>query len=120
MKASKYHSWWTHLGATRCNRVAAFLEFVREGGGAVGLIALCLLNGGISSAADATEPGVFPRATRATSLLVLPATSLRTPAEQTLAATLQGLVARTERKQIYLVSGGGYRLWHHELQASDG
>jgi len=70
--------------------------------------------------ASAQSPGVYPRGTNLTSLLVLPAANFGSPAEQVLAATLQGWVARQSSEQIYLDAGSGYSIWKNHLHQKYG
>ena len=63
---------------------------------------------------------VYPRGTNLASIWVLPGANFGSAAEQVMAATLQGWVARQSSDQIYLDAGTGYSIWKNHLHQKYG
>ncbi|MDB6065517.1 MAG: hypothetical protein JWR26_1725 [Pedosphaera sp.] len=66
------------------------------------------------------DTSVFPKGTNLSSIVVIGSGSLTSAAQQTLIATLQGIVARKSASQIYIDGGGGYTLWRNHLASAYG
>jgi hypothetical protein len=79
-----------------------------------------LVAGLLKSSVSAQSGVVYPRGTNLTSLWVLPGANFGSAAEQVMAATLQGWVARQSSEQIYLDAGTGYSIWKNHLHQKYG
>ena len=80
----------------------------------------CLLLAGCLGGLQAAPlDGLFVKGRPARHLYVINEASLRTPAEQILFATLQGLVAKNSDRQIFLQSRSS-DLWRGDLQTRHG
>jgi len=66
--------------------------------------------------AQTAEEASYPKGTNLTSVIVIRVSDLGGEAQQTLIATLQGLVARSSGEQIYVEGSGGYEFWEEVLR----
>lgn len=80
-------------------------------------VSLVMQCGGLAARA---ENGGLPKGTNVASLVVISESNLANPAQKTLVATLQGLVARQSAQQIYIDGGSGYSIWYKHLYTAYG